>query len=337
MNARSLAAAMALALAVAAGCQPDSARAEELKLAHFMPPGHTLHRQVFAPLAEDLSRATGGALTLAIFPAGELGKGPAQQYKRALEGVADITFCIQSYTAELVPRSLLATLPGVARSAEEGTRRVWEIYARHLQEEYRDVKLLGLWVMSPTILIGRARPVGRIADLRGIKVRISSPNESDLIQAWGAVPVAMPITESYSALNSGIVDAVLIQPSALYRPWNLAEPAKTVSDNLPSPTSMVCLVMNRQRWEALPPELRNVIDRLTGRAFSIQASALWAAEDREALEQAARDPRLTFVRLAPDEREAFAQAARPAVERELQRLERRGIAARQIYDALIAP
>ncbi len=326
-----------IAMALAGWGLPFCALAKELKLAHFMPPGHTLHQQVFTPLAEELARATAGALTLAIYPAGELGKGPVQQYKRAIEGVADITFCIQSYTASLFPRSLLATLPGVARSAEEGTRRVWDLFDQHLKGEYQEVKLLGIWVMSPTVLIGRGRPVRELSDLRGMKVRISSPNESDLIQAWGAVPVAMPITESYSALNSGIVDAVLIQPSALYRPWNLAEPAKTVTDNLPSPTAIVCLVMNRQSWEALSPEMQAILDRLTGRDFSIRASAIWAAEDREAIAQAKSDARLQFIQFDAAQRAVFAKAAQPAVEGELQRLEQAGIKARGTYDALVKP
>jgi len=52
---------------------------------------HILHRKVFTPLAEDLAKATNGDLTIKIYPSGTLGKGPVQQYKRVVEGVADIT------------------------------------------------------------------------------------------------------------------------------------------------------------------------------------------------------------------------------------------------------
>ena len=97
------------------------AMGEELKLAHFMPPSHTLHQEVFQPLADALDEATGGALTIRIYPAGALGKGPVQQYKRAVEGVADITFCIHSYTTDRFPASQLITLPGLVSTAEAGT------------------------------------------------------------------------------------------------------------------------------------------------------------------------------------------------------------------------
>lgn len=307
--------------------------AKELKLAHFMPAVHTLHQEVFLPLAAKLAAATEGGLTLEIYPSGALGKGPLQQYKRAVTGVADITFCIQSYSATIFPRSLIATQPGVTVSAAQGTRRLWDIYDTYLAEEYRAVKVLGIWVMSPTVLMMRDKPVKSVADLTGMKVRISSPVESDLIRAWGGVPVAMPITASYNALHTGVVDAVLIQPSALYAPWNMAEPARYVSANLPSPTSMVCLVMNKGSWSSLTPDQQAALDRFTGRDFSIKASVIWSRKDRAALEKAAGDAGLGVTVLSAKGRAAFEAAARTAVDHHLEELEAEGIHAREIYQA----
>ena len=313
--------------------RPAGVGAKELKLAHFMPTVHTLHQEVFLPLAQDLAAATDGALTIKIYPSGALGKGPVQQYKRAVTGVADITFCIQSYSATLFPRSLIATQPGVTQSAEQGTRRLWEIYDTYLAQEYDAVKVLGIWVMSPTVLMIRERPVQTVPDLQGMKIRISSPVESDLIQSWGAVPVAMPITESYNALNTGVVDAVLIQPNALYKPWNLAEPAQFVTTNLPSPTSIVCLVMNKGSWAGLTPDQQAALDRLTGRDFSIKAAIIWSRKDIDALEKAKTDSSLGYTELSSQEREAFAAAAQKAIDKHLDQLEAEGINAREIYQA----
>jgi TRAP-type C4-dicarboxylate transport system substrate-binding protein len=308
--------------------------ADELKLAHFMPPVHTLHQKVFQPLAEALSKETDGELTIRIYPAGALGKGPVQQYKRAVTGVADITFCLQNYTAGIFPRSLLITRPGLVANAEAGTRKLWEIYDPWLKTEYEAIKLLGLWAMSPTTLMTRERKVASLADIKGMKVRISSPIESELVQAWGAVPVAMPITESYSALTTGVVDAVLIQPSALYKPWNLAEPAKHLTVDLPSPASVVFLAMNRQRWEGLSPAHQAALDRLTGRDFSIRASGLWSAKDTAAVAQAEKDPDLSVTRLTKADREVFRKAADPTITKELTRLKALEIDAQGLYQAL---
>ncbi len=313
---------------------PVALMAKELKLAHFMPPVHTLHEKVFMPLAEELAKTTGGDLTLAIYPAGALGKGPVQQYKRAVEGVADITFGIHSYTSELFRRSQLLTLPGVYASAEEGTQKLWAILHPYLIEEYRDIKLLGLWAMSPTVLITKDKPVATLADLKGMKVRTGSPGEAEATHTWGGVSVTMPITEAYNALNTGIVDAVLIQPSAIYKPWNLCEPGKYVTDLLPSPSTIVFLAMNRGSWDALSKSQQAALENLTGREFSLKAAAIWAEMDVEALTRAETDPEIKRVALSTEQQEAFAQAVKPAIEIELARLEKEGINAREIFKVI---
>jgi len=313
---------------------PGTAAGKELKLAHFMPPGHILHQKVFLPLAEDLAKATGGELTIKIYPSEALGKGAVQQYKRAVEGVADIAFCISSYTAVLFPRTLLITQPGVARNAEDGTRKLWDIYDGHLKDEYREIKVLGIWAMSPKAIVARTRPVSTVADIRGMKVFLSSPSDSQFIQACGAVPVAMPVTEAYNALNTGIVDAVLIQPSALYKPWNLAEAAGYVTDDLPGPTSIVLLAMNKSCWKGLPADHQTALDRLTGREFSLKAGVIWGALDVDALEKAKTDPKIGYISPTPAQRAGFEAAARKVIEAELIRLEKDGVAARDMFKAV---
>jgi TRAP-type C4-dicarboxylate transport system substrate-binding protein len=313
---------------------PGAASCKELKLAHFMPPMHILHRKVFTPLAEELSKATNGDLTIKIYPSGALGKGPVQQYKRVVEGVADITFCIEAYTASIFPRSLLVTQPGVAHTAEEGTHKLWSIYDTYLAGEYKAVKVLGIWVMSPASLMTRKKPVRALADIKNMKVRISSPILTHLIKSWGAVPVAMPVTETYNALNTGIVDAVVLQPSALYRPWNLAEPAKYVTDNFPGPSSVILLAMNKKSWEGLSNKQRAALDKLTGRQFSINASVIWGSLDIKGLEKAKSDPNIEYIKITASQRTGFTNAAMPGINEDLDKLEKKGINAREIFKAL---
>jgi len=313
---------------------PGTASCKELKFAHFVPPVHILHRKVFTPLAEDLAKATNGDLTIKIYPAGTLGKGPVQQYKRVVEGVADITFCIECYTASIFPRSLLVTQPGVAHTAEEGTRKLWDIYDAHLKSEYKAIKVLGIWVMSPASLMTRKKPVRSVADIKDMKVRISSPILTHLIKSWGAVPVAMPVTETYNALNTGIVDAVVLQPSSLYRPWNLAEPSKYVMDNFPGPSSVILLAMNKKSWRGLSNSQQAALDKLTGREFSIKASGIWSSLDIKGLEKAKTDPNIEYVKLTALQRSGFTKAAQPAINKELDKLERKGINAREVFKAL---
>ncbi len=77
-----------------------------------MPPQHHINKNLFGWFGEEIVKRSNGSLTMKLFPAGQLGAGPVQQWKRAVEGVADIAFGIQAYTAPLFPRSMLIIPPG---------------------------------------------------------------------------------------------------------------------------------------------------------------------------------------------------------------------------------
>jgi len=99
--------------------------AKELKLADFLPPTHPYQKQVYGVLGDKISKATNGEITLKVFPAGALGGNPLEQYNRALNGVADITFGLPGYTASKFPMTLMSELPGVLDEVT-ATDKVWE-------------------------------------------------------------------------------------------------------------------------------------------------------------------------------------------------------------------
>ena len=61
-----------------------------LKFASFVPAKYVLHKPVFMKLADDLAKATNGNVKIKIYPSGALGKGPVEQYQRAVRRIAEI-------------------------------------------------------------------------------------------------------------------------------------------------------------------------------------------------------------------------------------------------------
>ena len=61
-----------------------------LKLASFVPPIYVLHKPIFLKFADDLSAATDGSVKVKVYPSGELGKGPAEQYMRAAKRITGL-------------------------------------------------------------------------------------------------------------------------------------------------------------------------------------------------------------------------------------------------------
>jgi TRAP-type C4-dicarboxylate transport system substrate-binding protein len=246
------------------------ASAAELKVAHFMPATHPMDKGVMTPLAEQLNEATNGELTIRIFPSGELGKGPAQQYKRVVTGVADIVFGIPEYTPKRFSKTAMVHLPGLFPGGEAATNALWDNIDL-LADEYEKTKLLGLWANNPSVLITRDRAVRTVADMQGMKIRTPNPVMADLVKAWGGIPVSMPTIDTYNAMNTGVIDAVMIGPSGI-RSYKLNETAKYVTTNIPSALDSFYLLMNKSSWENLSDEHKAALDGLTGRELSLRGA-----------------------------------------------------------------
>ena len=67
-----------------------------------------------------------------LCPAGQLGARLVQQYKRAVEGVADIAFGVSAYAPALIPQTMLAIPPGKAGSSADAAKRILAVFDEHL-------------------------------------------------------------------------------------------------------------------------------------------------------------------------------------------------------------
>ncbi len=247
-----------------------SVQAKELKLAHFMPSMHPMDRGVMTPLAKQLDAATDGELTIRIYPSGELGKGPVQQYKRVVTGVADIVFGIPEYTPKQFSKTAMVHIPGLFPDGTAATHALWDNMDL-IKDEYAQVKLLGLWANNPSVLLTRDKPVRSVADMQGMKIRTPNPVMAELVKAWGGIPVSMPTTDTYNAMNTGVIDAVMIGPSGI-RSYKLNETAKYVTTNIPSALDSFYLLMNQSSWDNLSDEHKEKLTGMTGRYLSLRGA-----------------------------------------------------------------
>ena len=270
-----------------------TAVAQELKAAHFMPPMHPMDRGVMTPLADELNTATDGALTIRIYPAGELGKGPVQQYKRVVTGVADIAFGIPAYTPTQFKKTVMVHMPGLFSSGEEATNALWDNIDA-ISDEYGETKLLGLWANNPSVLLTN-KPVRTLADVEGLKVRTPNPVMAEIVKAWGGIPVSMPTTDVYNAMNTGVVDAVMIGPSGI-RSYKLNEIAQHATVNIPSAVDSFYLLMNRSSWDGLSDEHKAKLDGLTGRELSLRGARAFYDAGQAGL-QLARDSGVNIIEI----------------------------------------
>lgn len=241
--------------------------ADELKLAHFSSTKYHLHNEMFLPLAEKLSAATNGETTIRVYPGGELGKGPAKQFDRVIDGVADIVYALPGYTASKFKKTLLVELPGVVPGDADITGKIWD-NIDHLEKEFKRTKLLGLWSSRPGSLLMADKKIEKMSDLQGLKIRVPSKNTGRVAEAWGATAVSMPITQVYTSMETGVVDGALVDTSVLSS-FKLGEVTKYVTQGMIGSNSLFMLVMNRDSWDSLDADTQAKLEEMTGKELSL--------------------------------------------------------------------
>lgn len=323
-------------LCAALGLFAQTATSEELSVATFVPPQHHTNTGMFAWFAKEIAERSGGTLTMKLYPAGQLGAGAVQQYKRAVEGVADITFGVSAYTPALFPKTMLAILPGSSETADQSTRAIWNVYDKYLADEYGDVKVLAVGTVAGNLLAA-TRDVSTMDGLQGAKLVPFAAMTSPIVEALGAVPVQMPVTEMYTGLSTGTIDATTASYNNITPPWNFWDVSTYIVENVPTSFAVTFAVMNKERYMGLSDEHRAIIDELAGLPMSLElAKSFDGADERsKAMIEAATDKTYQWRVVSDEERAKMDAAVATGLEAIFADYESRGISnAHEIYDAL---
>lgn len=331
---------LVVALATTAlGVSAQTTLAEKLSVATFVPPSHETITGALAWFEKELSERSDGTLTLKLYAAGQLGAGPTQQYKRAVEGVADITFGIAASTPTLFPKTMLAIPPGKAVDALDSTERMWSVFDEYMADEWSDVKVLAVGNPAGGMIIA-TKDVSTIDGMKGAKVVPWAAMTSPVIQGMGAVPVQLDPTEHYTALSTGTIDAAISSINNIMPPWNLDEVADFAVVNTPATFNPVFYVMNKARYESLSAEHRAIIDEVSGLPFSLELARAFHNADLDALkwkdeQLAAGKLNVEWIVTTDEERAKMESAAAAGMQEIFDDYAARGISnAEEIYNAL---
>lgn len=274
---------LAIVAAFAAALSPAVLQAKELSLAYFMGPKHPMNAALMTPFAEQLEEATGGEVTVRQYPGGALNSVPPKQYSVLLDGVADIVFTLPGYTAEAFPMTNVIGLANVCNSAVSCTEALQRARPE-LEKEY-NAKVLAIFANAPPVLITRDKPVTSLDDLQGMKVRVTSAGDVSFVESLGASAVAQPVNVINQNLTNGVIDAIMIDPSAI-RSFRLFEPANYITTWFPGSGSALVLLMNRDTYNSLTPEQQAAVDEAAGPELSLNAARAYDAAAQGGLDAA---------------------------------------------------
>jgi len=312
---------------------PSTGFAETLKLAHFVPPFHVVTKAVIEPLANGVKKDSAGALDIKVYPGGELGKGPVEQYVRAINGVADITFGLHGYTSSQFPKSMIIEMPGVVEDAGSGYEAIWRAYGQ-LENEYPGTKPLALWVSEPMVLMMKDKVVRKPGDLAGLKIRVSGSVPAKVIEALGATPVQMPAPAMYNALQTGLVDGIMTGSSVL-RDFKIKEVANVVIEGPLFGRVLFYLVMNDAKYKGLAGAARKAIDANSGMGLSKSGEMGWQGSADQAMAAVRGDASKKVITLSGAEVKAFNDITLNVRKDMIAAMDAKGIAASKVLATMM--
>lgn len=317
-----------LGAALVALCASGANAADyEFKLHHFLGEKAPAHSKMLVPWAKQVEENSGGKVSIEIYPAMTLGGRPPELINQVRDGVVDLVWTVNGYTPGLFPRSEVFELPGVHKNDTAATNlALAELFESDLKDDYKGVEVMFLHVHAGQGIHMRNADVRSPADLAGKKMRIPTRTGAWVIEALGALPVAMPVPELPPALQKGVIDGALI-------PWEIIPPLKIQeqteyqiegADKERFGTTVFQVSMNKGRWDGLPEDVQKAFRDASDAAWSKSVGDTWAGADDFGIGLAVKAGN-THVTLTPEETAAFNSALEPVVGRWIEEVSGKGI------------
>lgn len=313
---------------------PTQAAEVHLSIHHFLSPKSSTHSSFIVPWARRIEEQSNGRIKIEIFPSMTMGGKPSELYRQVRDGAADIIWTVTGYTPGVFPRSEVFELPTVHQGSARATNLAIQDNFELIAEDFKDLKPILVHAHAGNALHLRNKPVRSIDDVRKLKIRTPSRTGAQMIKAWGAEPVGMPVPDLPLALSKGVVDGALI-PFEIMLPLKLQELTKYSvegADGSRFGTSIFLYAMNKERYESLPNDLKAIIDDNSGAEIAKEVGILWDTIE-ETGKIAQKESGGEIITLNRQVQSQFDSAGEDVVARWIKNAEKRGYDGQTLVDS----
>ncbi len=334
MGSRYLLSACAGFLFVLLTFQPCGAAAQkaiELKFSMWNSLQHSVYVEIYGPFAQELEKRTNGRVKIVFYPGETLGK-TKDHFDLVSKGIADMAIFIQGATPGRFPLTSVMELPIGVPSSRIGSRALWELYEKHLKQEYSAVKLLGLKVSEPGQIHMTKAALKTVAGLQGLRLRSPGPQQTAVLKALGASPLNIAATELYDALQKGMADGALL-PFTAIKDFKLEDVLRnhTIA-NMYVMTSGVAINLNS--WKRLPPDVQKIIEDLTGPKM-VDKNGEQSDRNAQLGMAEARKRGAVIYELPTTEKKMLMEKTKSLNEAWIAQMEKKGLPGRKVFDEAI--
>jgi TRAP-type transport system periplasmic protein len=269
---KTIASMLTAALALTATALPSFAQDVSLKLHQMLPPQATIPAKALKPWADKVMKESNGRIKIDHFDAMSLGGKPPELYDQVKDGAVDFIWAVIGYTPGRFPSTEAFELPFMMTNGEATSRALHEYCEKRCAKEFEGVKVIAWHAHGPG-LIHSKNPVNKLEDMNGLKIRGGSRVINQMLEKLGATPVGMPVPAVSEGLSKGVIDATTI-------PWEVT-PSLKVSELVKNHTGFsgknglytqtFIFAMNQAAYDALPDDLKKIIDDNSG----VEAAAMF--------------------------------------------------------------
>jgi TRAP-type C4-dicarboxylate transport system substrate-binding protein len=277
---RSLAASLALSPAalLAPATVPAEAqdKAVHLKIAHWVPPAHPLHKSM-EEWGASIQKATNGTVTFTVFPSQQLGKA-FDHYDMARDGIADVVFISPGYQPGRFPIIDAVNLPFTMSTARGGSQAADAWYRKYAANEMKDVHYCFAFIHDYGSFHSRSKKIVVPADLKGMKIRPAHSTIATLVTQLGGANVQASAPEIRDVLEKGVADAAT-------NPWGsnyLFGIDKVTKYHMDAPlyVTVFAWLVNKNTYQNMSPTQKKALDDHCNTDWALRAAGPWADFER---------------------------------------------------------
>jgi TRAP-type C4-dicarboxylate transport system substrate-binding protein len=252
----------------------------KLTYSNFFPPTH-IQSQLVDSWCREVEIRTKGNVTIKHYPGQTLTKA-AECYEGVVKGRSDLGFSVLSYTPDRFPVMATVDLPLGYTSGKVATAVANEVYRKFRPKELSDTKVMYLHAHGPALINTRGKAVRRLEDMKKLKLRTTGAVEK-VVRALGGIPVSAPMPECYQMIKSGKADGST-HPVESHKGWKLAEVENYITAAYSiSYTTTFFVVMNKDKWEALPKDIKVIFEEINNE-WLLQHGEAWDTSDMEGMQ-----------------------------------------------------
>jgi TRAP-type C4-dicarboxylate transport system substrate-binding protein len=266
--------------------------------------------KAYKPWLDRISKASNGTIEIEVYPGGSLGRNPTVQLKLVKDGVADLAFVVPAYTQGRFPDDEVFNLPFMATDGMEAALASHRMYKKGLLGGYDDVIVLAHYTTEMYYLHSTI-PIRLPSDLKGRKFRAVNKFQSDVLKKCEAIGIGMPSPKVAENMSRGVIQGAWLDNSAIFT-FRVADVAKH-HFLLPFGNASLAVVMNKKKFESLPPEAKAAINKHGGDIVEMWMKVI-QGHVNSGMGKLKADPEHKIITPTSDEVKAWKEVVQPLID-----------------------